>query len=68
MKLKANEILLLRSLVYERSCTKEEIELLTEGMDLDESRIEYPLLLSVLGNRTDWEYFPAGMIPRLEGI
>lgn len=61
------EICLLKTLFGERA-TKETIEYLTEGINVDTENVNYMLMLSSLGFRDGWEYFPERIVPRIKGL
>ena len=47
---------------------EERIHSMTDHYDLDCPNMNYLLMLSVLGYRVDWKYFPSEIVPRLRGI
>lgn len=58
-------------LAPEKSKTREyckTIEMLTDYLNVDQEQISFLLMLSVLGERMNWEAFPKEIIPRLKGI
>ena len=61
------EQILLRALVLD-DLTGENLSELFRDLDFQRERMEYPLLLSVLGQRTGWRSFPEDVTARLEGV
>ena len=62
------EKLLLRLLVSGRDYTREEMETMAGDMDIDRERIEYLLMLGLLGERKGFLYIPDKVRPRITGI
>ncbi len=66
--LEEKERLLLRLLSgdepFEESCMKT----LLPCPSIDDEKIEYLLMLSILGIRKRWQFFPKAVLPRLQGI
>lgn len=56
--------LLFSDIPYEESC----METLFPTASIDDERMEYLLMLSILGVKNHWKYFPEAFKPRLQGI
>ena len=61
------EVLVLRSLVLNSPCPKDELPVLFD-LDFEQEHMEYPLLLGILGVKTDWSGFPPHIRNHLEGV
>lgn len=59
---------ILLSFLFSSSNTEEDINTLTCGLNIDKENENYILLLSCLGLKTDWQYFPKNIIANLEAI
>ena len=59
---------ILQLLFSEEAYSEEEISALLRGTDIDGEKIEFLLLLALLGNKQNWQFFPQSLRPRLEGI
>ncbi len=66
--LETREKLLLRLLFDDVPFEEKHIEILLPEPAIDRERLEYLLMLSILGTRRHWQYFPAWVQPRLRGI
>ncbi|MBR2671493.1 MAG: nucleotidyltransferase family protein [Oscillospiraceae bacterium] len=66
-KIGKREVLVLRSLVLKTPCPKGELPILFD-LDFEQEHMEYPLLLGILGVKTDWNGFPPHMRNHLEGV
>lgn len=62
------EIYLLQMIFRSREYTEENLSVLLDGMDIDSEKMEYLLMLALLGKMHGWLYFPYEIQPRLEGI
>lgn len=59
---------LLRMLFREEPCSKDGISVLFRDFDMDHEKMEYLLMLALLGYKKGWQYFPDEVKPRLEGV
>ncbi|MFB9278681.1 nucleotidyltransferase family protein [Cohnella cellulosilytica] len=58
----------LMSLLFKEHVSKEEIENLLQGLNIDVANHNYLLMLAHLGFGVNWMGFPGQVIPRLKGI
>ena len=58
----------LMPLLLGKTLTEEDMHILTDGFDMDESNQIYLLMLACVGCAQGWDLFPPEMIPRLKGI
>ena len=59
---------LLRMLFREEPCSKDNISVLFRDFEIDNEKMEYLLMLALLGYKIGWQYFPDEVKPRLEGV
>lgn len=65
--LDSKNILLIKKL-YEGNLSKDDVDFLIKGLNLDTGDFQYMTLLAQLGSKEGWQYFPEKMVPRLKGF
>lgn len=58
----------LMEVLFHGKVTEQDIALFTSGLDVDTASSDYMLMLSYLGLKNRWEWFPKEMVPRIQGL
>lgn len=59
---------LLISLLFGKEISKQDVDILINNLDVHEENYSYILLLSYLGFRYNWKFFPKDIIPKMKEV